>query len=399
MLLAGSPTDLQTDFSSLMWVFVLAAGIPIVVGLLRIRIAEVVLLLAGGMLLGPSLLGLITVGEPVAMISEIGLGFLFFQAGLEIESSILAGRSGRLAAIGWGLSLLLAGLASATLFWAGIISDYLGLAVALTSTALGTLLPILRDAGILRTEQGRMFMAAGAVGEFGPILGMSLVLGGANKFTALGTLVAFGLIALLLAWLPRFLATRRLLALLSRGHETSSQTSVRLVVLLLIFLLTLTGRFGLDVVLGAFVAGLIVRRFAPPEQGNVLHTKVEGIAYGFFIPVFFVVSGALIDIGSVVKHPVLLIACFVLLFLCRGLPQLLVYRRAIPDLRDRWRFSLYVATGLPIIIAVTTLEVANGTMSQTTAASLVGAGALTVLVFPTVARLLERRQDRAAATA
>ncbi len=399
MLLAGDPSDLQIDFSSLMWVFVLAAGIPIVVGLLRIKIAEVVLLLAGGMILGPSLLGLITVEEPVAMISEIGLGFLFFQAGLEIERSIVSGRSGKLAAIGWGVSLLLAGLAAAALFWAGIINDYLGLAVALTSTALGTLLPILRDAGILRTEQGRMFMAAGAVGEFGPILGMSLILGSANKFTALGTLLIFGAIALLLSWLPRLLATQRLTALLHRGHETSSQTSVRLVVLLLIFLLTLTGRFGLDVVLGAFVAGLIVRRVAPPDAGNVLHSKVEGIAYGFFIPVFFVVSGALIDITSVVQHPILLIACFILLFVCRGLPQLFIYRRAIPNIRDRWRFSLYVATGLPIIIAVTTLEVANGTMSETTAAALVGAGALTVLVFPTVARLLERGQDRAEATA
>jgi Kef-type K+ transport system membrane component KefB len=228
---------------------------------------------------------------------------------------------------------------------------------------------------------------------------MSLILGSTSEFTAIATLAAFGIIAVLLSWLPKFFATHRVLALLNRGHDTSSQTSVRLVVLLLIFLLTLTGRFGLDVVLGAFVAGIIVRRLTPPESDSVLHSKVDGIAFEFFIPVFFVVSGATIDLASIVQNPLLLIMCFVLLFVCRGLPQLLMYRRAIPNLRERWRFSLYVATGLPIIIAVTTLEVANGTMQPSTASALVGAGALSVLVFPTVARLLEHRQPRADATA
>jgi Kef-type K+ transport system membrane component KefB len=140
--------------------------------------------------------------------------------------------------------------------------------------------------------------------------------------------------------------------------------------------------FGLDAVLGAFVAGVVLRRYAPPGEGNKLAPKIEAIGFGFFIPLFFVVSGAKLDIDSIKENPVRLLVFFVLLLVVRGLPQYVLYRFALPDSRERWQFTLYVATALPILVAITGLEVSQGAMVPANAAALVGAGALSVLVFP-----------------
>ena len=370
------------EFGSLLVIATIAAFVPLLVGLLRIRVAEVVVLLGAGVLFGPQVLGLIVVDDSITLLSELGLGMLFFLAGLELEALAVKGRSGRLAAIGWGASLVLAGVAAVVLESAGVIVDGMGVAIALTSTALGTLLPVLRDSGELGTRFGTFFMGAGAWGEFGPIIAISVLLGTKSSFVALLSLAGFAVLATLLAVLPARLAGDRVRAVMERGNRTSSQTALRFTMLLLIALLALAGRFGLDVVLGAFVAGIIVRRFSTPGEGSLLQGKVEAIAFGFLVPLFFVVSGANLDVDSIVQNPERLVLFFALLLLVRGLPQLLIYRSALPEPRQRMRFSLLVATGLPIIVAVTTLEVSAGVMDPRNAAALVGAGALSVLVFP-----------------
>jgi Kef-type K+ transport system membrane component KefB len=396
----------MTEFSSLLVIVAIAAATPLIVGILRIKVAEVVLLLAGGVVFGPQVLGWITVDDPIGLLSELGLGMLFFLAGMELEPHAVRGRSGRLAASGWGISLLLAAGISLALSFTGAVQDTLGVAIALTSTALGTLLPILRDAKELDTPFGTYFMGAGAWGEFGPILAISLLLGAQNRFIAIVTLAAFGAIALILAAIPKRFASDRVRQLLDAGHHTSSQTAVRITMLLLIVLLTVAGSFGLDVVLGAFVAGIIVRRIAPPSEESDLSVRIEAIAFGFFIPLFFVVSGANLDVESIAQNPGRLATFFILLVLVRGLPQFFLYRGAIPDNRQRARFALLVATALPIIVAITALEVETGIMLPQNAAALVGAGALTVLVFPLVGNALVKGrsapivdQDRAENTA
>jgi Kef-type K+ transport system membrane component KefB len=355
-----------------------------------------VLLLGAGVLFGPQVLGLISINDPITLLSELGLGMLFFLAGLELEALAVRGQSGRLAAIGWGTSFVLAGLFAVGLQYAGVIRDGLGVAIALTSTAMGTLLPVLRDSGELGTRFGTFFMGAGAWGEFGPILAISVLLGTKSSFVALISLVGFAALALLLAWLPARLAGDRVREVLERGHQTSSQTALRFTMLLLIALLALAGRFGLDVVLGAFIAGIIVRRFSPPEAESPLQAKIEAIAFGFLIPLFFVVSGANLDIESIVSNPARLLLFFGLLLVVRGLPQFLLYRRALPDTRQRARFALLVATGLPIIVAITSLEVGEGVMDPRNAAALVGAGALSVLVFPLVGNRISAPQPAGA---
>ena len=292
---------MSEEFRSLVVIAAIAAFVPLLVGLFRIRVAEVVLLLAGGVVFGPEVIGWITVDSSIELLSELGLGLLFFLAGLELEARAVRGESGKLAAIGWGVSLLLAAAFSFALSLSGAVHDTLGVAIALTSTALGTLLPILRDSGQLNTRFGTFFMGAGAWGEFGPIIAISVLLGTQSSFVALISLGAFGLVAFGLATLPARLAGDRVRAILERGHHTSSQTALRFTMLLLITLLALASDFGLDVVLGAFVAGIIVRRFSPPSEESSLQTKMEAIGFGFLIPLFFVVSGANLDIISIIQ--------------------------------------------------------------------------------------------------
>jgi len=378
------------EYISLAAVAAIAAFVPLLIGLFRIKVAEVVLLLGAGIVFGPEVLGWIQPEGSIELLSELGLGLLFFLAGLELEQRAIRGQSGKLAAIGWVLSLVVALIAALIMTETGKVEDTVAVAIALSSTALGTLLPMLRDRGELSTKFGTFFMGAGAWGEFGPIIAIAVLLGTKSSFAAIISLLVFGVIALLLAVIGNRLATDRVRNIFERGHNTSSQTALRFALLLIIVLLTIASEFGLDAVLGAFIAGVIVRRFAPPSEESKLSVRIESIGFGFMIPLFFVVSGANLDIASIIANPFPMIRFFIYIFLARGVVQFILYRRALPDPRERARFSLYVATGLPIIVAVTGIEVANGYMTTANAAALVGAGALTVLVFPLVGNALTK---------
>ena len=379
-------TSLDGDWRSLFCIVLVAAAIPLMVGLLNIRVAEVVFLIVGGIILGPEVLRLATLTEAITLMSELGLGFLFFFAGYELDRAVLRGQTGRLALVGWVVSVGLSIVAVTLLFSGGIIQDSLGVAIALTSTALGTLLPTIRDSGRLDTVFGRNFMAAGAIGEFGPIVAISVLLGSRSSWLAFLVLVTFLALAVAVAILPRRFLNPRVLSIIERGHSTSSQTAVRIVVVLLVGLLTLASTFELDIVLGAFAAGIIVRLYVPHGSVSPIGSKIEAVAFGLFIPLFFVVTGVKLDVVSIIENPARLLLFFVLLLLVRGLPQMLVYRKSIPNRSERAELSLSIATALPIIVAVTTVQMEAGVMLPANGAALVGAGALSVLVFPIIAQ-------------
>jgi len=394
VMATASSSDLTRELNSLLVIAAIAAATPLLVGLLRLPVAEVVLMLAFGVIFGPEVLGWIELDDAIDLLAELGLAFLFFAAGLELEKRAVEGRSGKLALTGWLISAALALVAAGILQRLGVIDDFLGVAICLTSTALGTLLPILSDKGLLKTPFGNYFMGAGAIGEFGPVLAISLLLSTKSFWLALLSVALFAAVAFVFAKAPALLRTNRVMAVIERGQETSAQTAVRLTALLLVALLAIAEDFGLDVVLGAFIAGIITKQLVPTSEQSVLQTKVEGIAFGIFIPIFFIVSGARLDISSILANPSLLFVFFVLLLIVRGIPQFVLYRRAIPHAKERAGYSLYVATALPIIVAVTSVELASGFMDPSVAAALVGAGALSVLVFPLVAQtLLPKRSD------
>jgi Kef-type K+ transport system membrane component KefB len=262
-------------------------------------------------------------------------------------------------------------------------------ALALTTTALGTLLPILRDNQMLGGVMGRYTLAAGAVGELAPIVAMAVFLGSAGSAVEVVALVLFLGLAVTVARFPSLLGHGRLARIIiDREHETA-QSTLRLAIALLFVLLWLADDFGFDSVLGAFVAGMVLRAWAPGDVDS-LERKLDAVGYGFFIPVFFVQSGMTLDVDSIVDHPLALLVFVALMLVMRGLPALFWYRRDLP-LVQRWELALITATALPLLIALTEVGVRNGHMLPSAQATIVGAGVVSVLVFPIIAIELRRR--------
>ena len=382
--------DLTSGLETLLLVACVAMAAPLLAALLPgPRIPQVVLLLLGGVLIGPQALDLTDSGS-IALIADVGLGFLFLLAGYELDLRLFRQQPGRLAVVSWFVSAVLAVGVTALLAWAGLVRAFVPVALALTTTALGVLLPILRDNGMLGGRLGPNVLAAGAVGELFPIVAIAVFLGTNDEFTALASLAAVAALAAVLTVLPRLVRRSRIERVLVEGEHTTAQTSVRSTVVLLLVLLVLADVFALDVILGAFLAGIVLRRWAPGDVES-LEGKLDAIGYGFFVPVFFVWSGMNLDVASIVESPVRLPVFLLLLLLIRGVPALVVYRRALP-LLDRVQLVFTTAVALALLVALSEIGLRNGTMLAENAASLVGAGALSVLLFPVIAVEIERRR-------
>ena len=382
--------DLATGLETLLVAAVVAAIAPVLVAWLPgPRIPQVVVLLAGGVLVGPQVLG--WADRPaIDLLANVGLGFLFLLAGYELDLALFRVRPGRLAMVAWLVTVALAAATVGLLEAAGLVRAFVPVALGLTTTALGTLLPILRDNDMLGGRFGRYLIAAGAVGELFPIFAVALFLGASNKFVALVSLLAVGVLAVILSQAPRLIRGRRLERIIQEGEGSTAQTTIRWTVVLLLLLLVVAEEFGLDVVLGAFLAGIVLRRWTPGDA-HALEAKLDAIGYGFFIPLFFVASGMGLDIRSIAEAPLRLLAFFVLLLVVRGVPALFLYRRDLPAVQ-RVELMFLTATALPLLVALAEIGLRNGTMLHENAAALIGAGVLSVLVFPMVAVAIERRR-------
>jgi Kef-type K+ transport system membrane component KefB len=385
---------------SLFWIVLVSVIAPLVAGLVPRRLVpEVVLLLVLGVVIGPYATGLASVDGPVELLRELGLAMLFLLAGFEIELRELSGRSGRLALGTWVLCLLLAFGIVALLGVTDVLDSEIAVAIALTSTALGTLLPILKDQGMISSPVGAAVLRHGAYGELGPVVAIAVLLGARGALVSLLVLAAFGAVALLLALAPLRLQreTSRITHLIRQSADTTSQSSVRLTMLLLVTLIAVATIFKLDIVLAAFAAGFILR-LAVPDGDHLLEKKLEGIAFGLLVPVFFVTSGMAIDPDALLSQPLVFLVIVLLILGTRGLPVFLVslaLSRPRLGRRESLGIGLFAATGLPIIVAVTTVSVDAGHMSLENASLLVGAGAATVLLCPLLATLVLQRDDGA----
>nr|MBM4731177.1 cation:proton antiporter [Prescottella equi] len=382
--------------TSLFWITVAAAIAPLIAGSLRRKlIPEVVLLLVAGIVIGPYALDLANVDSEIELLRELGLGMLFLLAGYEIDRDELTGRGGRRALITWLICLALAFAVVGGLAAAGLVHSEIAVAIALTSTALGTLLPILKDRGLVETPVGRAVLNHGAIGEIGPVIAMAVLLGARGAVLSLVVLAAFAAVAVVVALLPARILREGtdLLAVVRRGSDTTAQTTVWLVMLLLVALIAVAAVFDLDIILGAFAAGFILRRTVPDGNEQLEH-KLEGLAFGLLIPIFFVTSGMAIDVSAVADEPGVLAAFLALLVVVRGLPVFVASRYdriASFDTRESLQVALYSTTGLPLIVAVTGVAVSAGQMSNATASILVAAGAISVLILPMLAGFLVRR--------
>jgi Kef-type K+ transport system membrane component KefB len=375
---------------TLLVVVLIAALAPMVSAALpKARVPQVVVLILCGVLIGSHGLGLADTGS-IQLLSNIGLGFLFLLAGYELDPLLLRERAGKLAMTGWVFSAIIAVLAA--LGSLGYVRDFVPIGLAFTTTALGTLLPILHDNNMLSGQFGRLVLAAGAVGELFPILAISLFLTGRAEYVALISILAVCVAAILLTVLPRAIGEAKLRAIVEQGRRATAQTTLRLSIVLLLLLLVAAQHFGLDAVLGALLAGMVLRSWTRRMEVDVvpLEEKLDAVGYGFFIPIFFVTSGMTLDVPSIVKNPLRLVIFFVLLLVVRGLPSLIVYRNALPR-RQRVEMTFITATTMPLLIALAEIGLSDGVMIPANAAAMVGAGVLSVLVFPSVAAALSAR--------
>jgi Kef-type K+ transport system membrane component KefB len=390
--------DVDTD--SFFVIVLVAAVAAITVAAVPRRLAPpvVVVELLIGIVVGPEVLDLAETSDFINFFSNLGLGMLFFFAGYEIDFERIRGRPLRLGAIGWLLSIALAYGIGGALAAAGIVVSFLYTGSAMATTAIGTLIPILRDNGELKTRFGTYLLAAGGIGEFGPILLVTLVLSTTNPLHEAAILVAFVALALAVALISVRLAWRGWPAL-ERTFEASSQLAVRITVVLVFGLVLLASKLGLDVLLGGFVAGMIVRLALKGHELQVFESKLTAVGFGFFVPFFFVTSGIEFDLAALGSTTALLklVLFFCLFLVVRGLPAMLLYRSVL-QARQRAALAFYSATELPLVVAITTIAIEAGEMKSSTAAGLVGAAMLSTLIFPFVAVAFQNRAIAAGET-
>jgi Kef-type K+ transport system membrane component KefB len=392
---------MENELLHFFFIVTAAALAPVLVDLIpRVKIPVVVVEIALGVLIGPQVLGLAETSPIIEAFSQFGLAFLFFLAGFEIDFDKIKGVPLNRALLSWIVSLVGALALGGVLQAAGITISFLYVGLAMATTALGALLPMLGDAGELETGFGAHAVAYGALGEFGPIVMMALLLeterGGLTSALILNVFVLLVMFSLLAArrWWPA-----RLMRLIGHTMHSSAQLAVRIAIFLIVGFVVLAELMGLDFLLGAFAAGLVIAQFVKRTPESATHevkallAKFEGIGFGLLIPIFFVVSGIKFDLDALLGSPTSLVMLPVFLglfFVVRGLPALWFYRRELGR-DDRLALGLFGATALPLVIAITDLGVESGRMAGDLATAMVGAAMLSVFLYPLLGFSLRRR--------
>ncbi len=393
----------EVHFTNLLIVVAVAFAAPLALGFFpRLRLPAIVLEIVLGIVIGPSGLGWVEVDLPVTILSLIGLAFLLFLAGLEIDLQRLRGRVLRVTALGFAVSFVIGIVVGLALQAGDFVKSPLFIAIVLVSTSLGVIVPVLKDSDNIGSDFGQLVIAAASIADFGAIILLSLFFSGEGSTDTTGKLILLGVFGLVVALIGLAIAGserwRGLSRVLVRLQDTTAQIRVRGAFVLLIGFVALAENVGLEVILGAFAAGavlsLIDRDQAMTHPDSRL--KLEAAGFGIFIPVFFVTSGLRFDLdalfssaSTVARVPLFLLA----LVLVRGLPALLYSgligrRRAVIA-------GLLQATSLPFIVAATQIGVSLGVVTKASAAGLIAAGLLSVIIFPaTGLSLLRRGQPR-----
>ena len=409
LLLAAGATENTNSLVSFAWIMAAALLAPLVSYMLGYRLPSVALLLIFGMVIGPSVLDLAAEDEGIEMLKELGVGALFLLAGFEIQISTLKTKEAGTALSTWAICALACGVGA--YFLVDNVPGAIVVALALTSTALGTLTPMLKQDRILGTKVGNSVMIHGAIGEVAPITAMALLLGTRSTLTTMIILLFFIIIAVAVAIMPAAIASAIpwVKTAFISGAGSTNQTILRLIILILAILMAVTAVFELDIVLGAFAAGIILNRIIPDEFHRRLEHRLDVVFYSMLIPVFFVVSGMSISWDTIANNPWKVLGIPALILVTRGLPVFLRENVGhtgsdIETIRERLQVGLYSATGLPIIVAVTTLAVNSKIMEPENASIFVSGGALTVALFPFLASLVggkkkPEKKDEANSTA
>ncbi|MGH2987334.1 MAG: cation:proton antiporter [Solirubrobacterales bacterium] len=391
----------EISFQNLLIVVAAGFAAPLALGLVpRFRLPAVVLEIVIGIVIGPAVLGWVEVDEPVEVLALVGLAFLLFLAGLEIDLAALRGALLRAASLGFAVSLALALAAGLALDLAGIADEPLLIAIILASTSLGVIVPVLQDTGEASTRFGQLVIAAASIADFASVLLLTLLFSGESTGID-AKLILIGLFVLVIVAVAVGVAgaerSRRISAALVRLQDTSAQIRVRGAFVLLIGMVALAEQLGLELILGAFAAGAILNHL-DMDKGMThpeYRLKLAAVGFGVFIPVFFVASGVRFDLDALFASSTAIAsipAFLAALLVARGLPALL-YRGEL-DRRRVVAAGLLQATSLPFIVAATAIGEDLGLIDAATSAGFIAAGLLSVLAFPLIALSLLRPDRR-----
>jgi len=375
------------------FIVLLAAFVAPLLAEIRVgfRLPVVVLEIVLGVLIGPQILNLANPDEFFDVMKGFGTAAVMFMAGMEIDFEQIRGRPLSLALQGWVVSLVLALLLVGVLHVIPAVDAPMMVAIALTTTGLGTMLPILRDGGQLDSIFGRLVLAAGTVGEVAPMVAVSLAL--SQRFTSwqeIGFLLAFLALVGLAVAVGTGLRPPRIIALLGRTMHSSTQMPIRLALALMIALYVLSQDFGFEGILGAFAAGLIVGLTTRGEDSRDFRIKIDAICFGFLSPFLFIGTGLQFELGALTRDvtSMILMPTLLLLFLVvRGLPVFL-YRKEMP-LPERWPFALSSSvTSLSLVVVIAQIGLQAKSMSQDVAQALIAASVFSLLLYPAFAGAL-----------
>ena len=380
---------------------VVAAGLlaPLVLGFFpRVRLPAIVLEIVLGIVIGPSGLGWVKPDLPVSILALVGLAFLLFLSGLEIDLEHLRGRVLKLTALGFAISFAIAIVLGLVLKAGGFVKSPLFIAIVLVATSLGVIVPVLKDSGNIGTGFGQLVIAAASIADFGAIILLSLFFSGKGSTSTAATLillVVFGLVVVLVGLaIVGVEHSMSLSRVLQRLQDTTAQIRVRAAFVLLIGFTALADQVGLETILGAFAAGAMLSLVDRDEAMThpEFRLKLEAVGFGVFIPVFFVTSGVRFDLNAlfasgstVARVPLFLLA----IYLARGLPAF-VYVRLLGRSKSAIA-GILQSTSLPFIVAATQIGIQLGVVSRASAAALVAAGLLSVVISPALGLVLLRR--------
>jgi Kef-type K+ transport system membrane component KefB len=360
-----------------------------------LRTPVVVLELILGILIGPSALGWVTSQGAIGFLGEFGLIFLFFQAGFEFNPEEIGAGPLRLGAAAWLAAFCLSWLFAGLLYMLGLLHAPLLIALVLPTTAFGMLLPILHESGDLGTPFGRHVLGLEVAGELGPLVLASIVLAHQHHHLheTILTLVFFA-VAIGAIGAAQRLRSRHLTGVIAGWMHDSSILPVRIALLILLGLVSLANELGMELVLGAYTAGMVIAMLVRDTRAEVLENRLVSIGSGFFIPLFFITSGIEFDLpglltsaGSVAR----------LIYFCAGFLLIRVvpvrlYKAVLPK-KDLLPLARLSSTTLPLVVAVTFLGVRSGDMLPENAHALVGAAVITVTVFPIFAFFLRAKGE------
>jgi Kef-type K+ transport system membrane component KefB len=384
---------------------VVAAGVlaPLALGFFpRIRLPAIVVEIVLGIIIGPSVLGWVKPDVPVSILALVGLAFLLFLAGLEIDVRRLRGAILKLTAIGFAMSFAIAIVVGLGLHAGGFVKSPLFVAIVLVATSLGVIVPVLKDSGNIGSNFGQLVIAAASIADFGAIVLLSLFFSGKGSTSTAGTVILLGVFGLVVALVGLAIAgfehSMSLSRVLRRLQDTTAQIRVRAAFMLLIAFTALAQSVGLETILGAFAAGALLSLIDRDEAMThpQFRLKLEAVGFGVFIPVFFVTSGVRFDLNAlfasastVARVPLFLLA----IYLVRGIPAF-VYVRLLGRSRSVIA-GILQATSLPFIVAATQIGLQLGVVTRASAAGLIAAGLLSVIISPALGLSLLRREQPA----